>query len=376
MIAILSFAFSLAIAFVSGNADWFLPAPPQPAVFRQQPAAPPPAPAPREIRIQTPGLMFNQPRFKVLPGETVKITLENIDEMSHNLVITRPGAREKVVALALQLLKERDQRDFVPETDLVLAYIPLLHPGEQKSFLFRAPEKEGVYPYVCTFPGHGAVMYGAIYVTRGEMPPLEKDTNIPPRNPAGDHVHAAATLPAMYRTFMPGCGPAGIAVGMEGNVSYCWDAGQCRLRYAWKGGFISLEKNWASNGSKKAELLGTVFYRDGEDFPIRIGTKGHIPEPEFLGYSMQNGYPTFRYRLDDVSVSERITPLEGLAGFKRELQFSGLEQPVWFFADPAAVKQVRVEVEAEKGSREGNYYKVQPAGGKAAVSLTIFDDEA
>src|SRR5690606_41179625 len=58
---------------------------------------------PREIVLKTPGLMYDQPRFKVNHGETVKITQENIDEMSHNLVITKPGARERVVALALQL---------------------------------------------------------------------------------------------------------------------------------------------------------------------------------------------------------------------------------------------------------------------------------
>src|SRR3546814_258702 len=69
----------------------------------------------REIRIQTPGLMFDPVRFQMQPGETVKITLENIDEMSHNLVITQPGARETVVVLAFLLLKEKDQRDFVPD---------------------------------------------------------------------------------------------------------------------------------------------------------------------------------------------------------------------------------------------------------------------
>src|SRR3546814_7377301 len=84
------------------------------------------------------------------------------------------------------------------------------------------------------------------------------DLHIPPRHGNAEHHHASAGLPAMYRTFMPECGPAGIAVGMEGNVSYCWDAGQCRLRYAWKGGFVNLEKNWHSNGSKKAELVGEV----------------------------------------------------------------------------------------------------------------------
>lgn len=325
---------------------------------------------PREILIKTPGLMFDQVRFKVDPEETVRITLENIDEMSHNMVITRPGAREKVVALALQLLNEREQNDFVPETDLVLEYIPLLEPGEKKSILFKAPEKEGVYPYVCTFPGHGAIMYGAIYVTKGAMPDIEEDRNIPPRDLQAQEAHVhGVKLPAMYRTFMPGCGPAGIAVGMEGNVSYCWDAGQCRLRYAWEGGFISLEKNWGSNGSKKAEILGTVFYVDTVISPLRIGTKSHTPEPAFKGYTMIKGYPTFHYQLDGVEVSERITPAGETSGLKRELAFTNLKEPLWLLVS----NPDKVQINAGAGAWEGNYYKILPGSGKTAFTMVISD---
>src|SRR5690606_37912493 len=85
---------------------------------------------PREIYINTPGLMFDESRFRMDPGEQVKITLENIDEMSHNMVITTPGSREKVVALALGMIDD-PKSDFVPESDLVLAYIPMLQPGEK-----------------------------------------------------------------------------------------------------------------------------------------------------------------------------------------------------------------------------------------------------
>lgn len=324
---------------------------------------------PREIVIKTPGLMYDQPRFKVNPGETVKITLENIDEMSHNLLITKPGAREKVVALALQLLNEQHQGDFVPKTDLVLNYIPMLEPGERKSILFTAPAEEGVYPYVCTFPGHGAIMYGAIYVTTGAMPPIEEDKHIPSRNLTTHAGHESGPkLPAMYRTFMPNCGPAGIAVGMTGDVSYCWDAAQCRMRYAWKGGFVNLEKNWASNGSKKAEIVGSVFFTDTVSAPVRIGNKDHIPVARFKGYSMLEGYPTFHYQLDDVRVSERITPGNAANSLKRVLTFSGSSQPVWFFAG----NREQIEIDAA-GEWDGNYYRIQPGGQETVLTMVIKD---
>src|SRR3546814_932183 len=196
---------------------------------------------------------------------------------------------------------------------------------------------------------------------------------------------SSAGLPAMYRTFMPECGPAGIAVGMEGNVSYCWDAGQCRLRYAWKGGFVNLEKNWHSNGSKKAELVGEVFYREGPEFPFRLGGKENIPEVSFQGYSMVDGYPTFRYQLEGVEVAERITPLdkvpvgraaqddaahEGQAGFKRTLHFSGLKKDLWFFSGETR----RTEVLEGRGEWDGNYYRIPAGDGTATFTLIVKDD--
>lgn len=243
------------------------------------------------------------------------------------------------------------------------------------SIIFNAPEKEGVYPYVCTFPGHGAIMYGAIYVTEeDEMPELADDPNIPSQARKNDdaHKHQPVKLPAMYRTFMPESGPASIAVGMIGNISYCWDAGQCRLRYAWHGGFVDLEKNWAGNGNAKAEVNGTVFYRDETNFPIRLGTKDHIPKPEYKGYSMINGYPTFKYHLDNVEVSERITPLVETAGFKREFLFSNFETSIWFL--PSDIDDV--EIDSSEGSWEGNYFKLEPGGGEETrLIITVRNEE-
>ena len=36
----------------------------------------------------------------------------------------------------------------------------------------------------------------------------------------------------------PEAGPAAIAVAVNEELHYCWDAGECRLRYIWKGDFI------------------------------------------------------------------------------------------------------------------------------------------
>lgn len=55
-------------------------------------------------------------------------------------------------------------RHFVPQSDKVLLGSRLLQPGESQALSFEAPAQPGVYPYVCTYPGHWRRMYGALYV--------------------------------------------------------------------------------------------------------------------------------------------------------------------------------------------------------------------
>lgn len=342
-------------------------------------AAPDAPQEPREIIIETPGLLFNPARIKVAPGELIKITLKNTDEMSHDFVITQPNQRERVVALALAMASNPNETNYIPTTPMILNSIPMLKPGEEKSITFKAPIREGVYPYVCTYPGHGTIMYGAMYVTSVPLPPQELDLNIPEsrRNPAGAMASgheghnmgggsaAASKTVTIYRTFMPESGPAGIAVGMPGGLSYNWDAGACRFRYAWSGGFINLDKNWMGNGKARADIIGTVFYRE-KAVPIRIGTKENIPKQQFKGYTLLNGYPTFKYTLDGVNVTERITLAPQNKGFVRVITFDNMKKPIWFMADAEAKKPV-----ATGGKWTGNYLAVTPVQGKGRISLTF-----
>ena len=327
------------------------------------------APAPDTVRITLraiSGLQYDTVRFRVPPGAHVVVTLNNTDEMAHNLVFTKPGYREEIVNLALNLGDQGNARGYVPESDKIIAAIPILTPDQQQTIEFDVPDREGVYPYVCTYPGHGAVMYGAMYVTTNQLPPLAQDVNVPSvRRTADDRPERASLppkhpypdmLPALYRTFMPDCGPAGIAVGLLGKVSYCWDAGACRLRYAWKGGFLDMTKNWAGKGKEVAELVGTVFYRDSTDFPFRLGQREHVPRAEFQGYTMHKRYPTFRYTLDGAEVTERIVPTLEQPGIKRIMTFTGLKQPLWL----AKASYPNTNVYCNKGRWEGDYLKLSP----------------
>ncbi len=320
------------------------------------------------------GLQYDIVRFRVKPGATVKIVLINTDEMAHNVVFTKPGYREEIVNLALEMGSQGVARGYIPTSDKIMAAIPVLSPDEQQTVTFKVPKTPGIYPYVCTYPGHGAVMYGAMYATTDPMPSLDNDVHVPPSRRKDEGTSQAnarnhpypVTYPVMYRTFMPDCGPAGIAVGLTDSLSYCWDAGQCRLRYAWKGGFVNMQKTWGGKGQDRAELVGTVFYREPADFPFRLGSRDHIPKQDFRGYSVQEGYPVFKYTLDDVSVTETITPSVEKTGFDRTLTFENLKQPLWFVRDSVQM----IDIAANKGRWEGNYLKLSPEEAKQ-FTMTI-----
>jgi azurin len=172
-----------------------------------------------------PGLQYDLVRFVVQPGAKVTITLANTDDMSHNLLITRPGARMEVVTSAMQLAAKGPERNFIPANEQVLWSIPVLSPGQVKSLTFKAPSDPGVYPYVCTYPGHGFVMFGAMYVIgEGQMPDISTDVNIPEsrrkdstgakHEAKAEHVTEnspghpyALTPPYLYRVFVDGGQP-------------------------------------------------------------------------------------------------------------------------------------------------------------------------
>jgi putative heme-binding domain-containing protein len=55
-------------------------------------------------------------------------------------------------------------RHYIPKSDKVLLGSRLLQTGQTQALSFNAPTKPGVYPYVCTYPGHWRRMYGTLYV--------------------------------------------------------------------------------------------------------------------------------------------------------------------------------------------------------------------
>src|SRR5207244_6587905 len=80
--------------------------------------------------------------------------------------ITQPGALEEVGTLAESTATDPTaaQRQFVPPSKKILLASRLLQPRNSQRLPFTAPKQPGIYPYVCTYPGHWRRMYGALYV--------------------------------------------------------------------------------------------------------------------------------------------------------------------------------------------------------------------
>lgn len=99
-------------------------------------------------------------------GQKITLTLKHGGKMSksimgHNFVLLKKGV---VLSKFAQQAIAAKNNDYIPEnTNDVIAYTKMLGGGESDTITFEAPAK-GVYVYVCSFPGHFALMKGVLRV--------------------------------------------------------------------------------------------------------------------------------------------------------------------------------------------------------------------
>lgn len=122
----------------------------------------------RVIRIGTlpERMAYDKEVIVVEKGKAVEFIFENIDLMPHNIVFGRPGSLEELGKIAEANAQDPafQARAFVPKSEKVLLASNLLAPRDAQKLSWVAPTTPGVYPYVCTYPGHWMRMHGALYV--------------------------------------------------------------------------------------------------------------------------------------------------------------------------------------------------------------------
>ncbi len=140
--------------------------------------------------------------------------------------------------------------------------------------------------------------------------------------------------PIIYRNFIEGLGPRGIAVGYPEQTNIAWDAGSMSLAMIWKNEFIDAAKHWVGRGPGNQSPLGDFVVKFEATSPLAVLEKFDSPWPtesprardyHFSGYKLNSaGQPSFRYRFADVSVEDQPLPngvggRQGSTGILRQL---------------------------------------------------------
>ncbi len=112
-------------------------------------------------------MQFDVKAFEVPVGAEITLVFTNKGSlpkaaMGHNVVVLKPGSNvmsfggASVAAAA---------NEYIPQDDanagLIIAHTKLLGPGETDTITFKL-DAAGEYPFICSFPGHYALMKGVI----------------------------------------------------------------------------------------------------------------------------------------------------------------------------------------------------------------------
>jgi azurin len=114
-------------------------------------------------------MQFNIKAFEVTEGQKVVLSFKHIGQlpavaMGHNVVILKAGTA--VPAFATKCAPAKDTA-YIPQDEEskkeVIAHTKMLGGGESDEITFTAPAP-GEYPFICSFPGHFAIMQGVMTV--------------------------------------------------------------------------------------------------------------------------------------------------------------------------------------------------------------------
>ncbi len=109
-------------------------------------------------------MKFDKSEIKVKAGEKIKLTLNHTGKlpknaMGHNFVLLEKGI--DIAAFGMKAMDAKDN-EYIPSKG-VITHTKLIGGGESTTIEFTAPAK-GTYDFICSFPGHYAMMKGKFIV--------------------------------------------------------------------------------------------------------------------------------------------------------------------------------------------------------------------
>lgn len=122
-----------------------------------------------KIRVDD-AMKFSVTEIKASPGQKLVVELKNCGtpqaNMEHNFILLKKGAdpaeyATRAITAANELFQPHELDNKVIVSSCVVG------PGETEEVAFNAPLEEGVYYYLCSFPGHFLIgMKGTLIVAK------------------------------------------------------------------------------------------------------------------------------------------------------------------------------------------------------------------
>ncbi len=111
-------------------------------------------------------MKFNTSKITVKSGKLVKLTLKHIGNldvqvMGHNFVLLKN--KVDIVEFANKAAMASKNQYIPIESNEVIAYTDMIGGGQETTIEFLPPEV-GIYNFICSFPGHYAMMKGKFIV--------------------------------------------------------------------------------------------------------------------------------------------------------------------------------------------------------------------
>lgn len=113
-------------------------------------------------------MKFSLSTINAQPGEKLQIVLKNTGRMpkqamAHNWVLLKPMTDGEVNSFGMAAANKAPT--YLPDDrSAILAATKMLGPNESDRVDVTVPSEAGEYPFLCTFPGHFAIMKGKLVV--------------------------------------------------------------------------------------------------------------------------------------------------------------------------------------------------------------------
>ncbi len=161
-----------ALVYVGCTSSEKAPSDAKPAAAGEaKPAAPAPKAAEPEpagnivVLLGSDTMQYNTNEIRVKAGGKTTVNLTHTgqlpaESMGHNFVLLKQGV--DMTTFATKALEAKETQ-YIPAGDETIAYTKVIGGGEATSVTFDTPPP-GTYTFLCTFPGHYAMMNGKFIV--------------------------------------------------------------------------------------------------------------------------------------------------------------------------------------------------------------------